>query len=71
MLLQRVRVADTKPNYVHEGELESGLLEYLGINARGLYYIQRGYCNFTAYFEMLKDRDDFDNLIQKYAEKTL
>ena len=70
MLLQRVRVADTKPNYVHEGELESGLLEYLGINARGLYYIQRGYCNFTAYFEMLQDQNDFNDLVEKYANNS-
>jgi len=47
------------------------LFEYLGINTRALYYIQRGYCNFTVYFENAMDKDDFTNLIQKYAEKTL
>lgn len=69
MLLQRVRVADSKP--LVKGDLEQNLFEYLGINTRALYYIQRGYCNFTVYFENAMDRDDFGNLVKKYAEKTL
>lgn len=68
MLLQRVRVTDSKP--LASGNLEEGLFEYLGVNTRGLYYIQRGYCNFTVYFENAMDRDDFNNLVEKHAEKT-
>mgnify|MGYP000663299512 CR=1 FL=1 len=67
MLLQRARVANTKPSYVEDGVVEAGLLEYIGINARGLYYIQRGYCNFTAYFEILNDQIDFLNMVEKHA----
>lgn len=67
MLLQRVQVTDTahpsKPN------LEDGLLDNIGINARGLYYINRGYCCFTAYFQDPTDRDDFANLVHKYSQK--
>lgn len=68
MLLQRVRVTDSKP--LTTSNLEEGLFEYLGVNTRALYYIQRGYCNFTVYFENAMDRDDFNNLVEKYTEKT-
>ncbi len=67
MILQRVQVHDTK-SPAHT-DLEDGLLDNIGINARGLYYINRGYCCFTAYFENPKDRDDFLNLVNKYSQK--
>ena len=67
MLLQRVQVGDT--THASKPNLEDGLLDSIGINARGLYYINRGYCCFTAYFENPKDRDDFLNLVNKYSQK--
>lgn len=67
MILQRVQVHDTK-SPAHT-DLEDGLLDSIGINARGLYYINRGYCCFTAYFQDPKDRDDFAILVQNYSQK--
>jgi len=46
------------------------LFEYLGINTREFYYIQRGYCQFTVYFKSIMDRNDFEKLVEKYAKKT-
>ena len=67
MILQRVQVVDSthamKPN------LEESLLDNIGINARGFYYINRGYCCFTAYFQNEKDQHDFANLVNKYSQK--
>tara|TARA_Y100000385_G_C12709770_1_gene474108 strand:- start:301 stop:597 length:297 start_codon:yes stop_codon:yes gene_type:complete len=67
MLLQRVQVFDSthpmKPN------LEESLLDNIGINARGFYFINRGYCCFTAYFEHPADQHDFANLVNKYSQK--
>lgn len=67
MLLQRVQVSDT--THTSKPNLEDGLLDNIGINARGLYYINRGYCCFTAYFQDPKDRDDFATLVHKYSQK--
>ena len=67
MLLQRVQVSDT--THASKPNLEDGLLDNIGINARGLYYINRGYCCFTAYFQDPKDRDDFAMLVHNYSRK--
>lgn len=66
MILNRVRVKDSKTS----DTLENSLFEYLGINTREFYYIQRGYCQFTVYFKSIMDRNDFEKLVEKYAKKT-
>lgn len=66
MIKQRVRVTDRC--LAGESTVDSAL-DYVVLNARDTFYVQRGYHNVTVYFSNALDYDNFSNLIATYSQK--